>query len=261
MHIHLGDSYYHRASLIHGRDPRVKVAGALLYIFAVGLTPAGAWWAYAAFLALIIATAWMARLSPALAIRRSFLALPFALAALALPFTVPGPPSFEVPVLGWKASQPGLVRFASVLLRSWLAVQAAVLLTATTRFPDLLWALETLRLPRPLAGVIGFTYRYLFIIADEALRLNRARASRAIRRPGRRRPPLGWQARVAGGMVGNLFLRAMERSERVYAAMVARGYDGHMRLWSRHRMQASDWGALGAFAILLFSASSLAYLG
>jgi cobalt/nickel transport system permease protein len=31
--------------------------------------------------------------------------------------------------------------------------------------------------------------------------------------------------RVVGGMVGSLFLRSYERSERVYAAMQARGFD------------------------------------
>ena len=44
-----------------------------------------------------------------------------------------------------------------------------------------------------------------------------------------RRRSLAWRARVAGGMVGSLFLRSYERSERVYAAMAARGYTGEMR--------------------------------
>jgi cobalt/nickel transport system permease protein len=37
---------------------------------------------------------------------------------------------------------------------------------------------------------------------------------------------LRWRARVAGGMAGSLFLRSLERSDRVYAAMLARGYNG-----------------------------------
>jgi cobalt/nickel transport system permease protein len=42
-----------------------------------------------------------------------------------------------------------------------------------------------------------------------------------------------WRAKVLGNMVGSLFLRTYERSERVYAAMQARGYDGEPRfLWA-----------------------------
>ncbi|MFN8419569.1 MAG: energy-coupling factor transporter transmembrane component T [Anaerolineae bacterium] len=40
---------------------------------------------------------------------------------------------------------------------------------------------------------------------------------------------LRWRAQVAGGMIGNLFLRSYERSERVYAAMLSRGYQGQVR--------------------------------
>ncbi|MFN8563911.1 MAG: energy-coupling factor transporter transmembrane component T [Anaerolineae bacterium] len=61
----------------------------------------------------------------------------------------------------------------------------------------------------------------------------RARSARSASLPGRKSggSPL-WRARSAGGMVGSLFLRSYERSERVYAAMLARGYDGRMRVLS-----------------------------
>jgi cobalt/nickel transport system permease protein len=135
-------------------------------------------------------------------------------------------------------------------VRTLLAVQAAVILTATTRFPDLIWALGSLRLPRPLVATIAFMYRYLFVLVDESLRMLRARTSRSAVRRGRRGPSVRWQARVAGGMVGSLFLRSLERSERVYAAMVSRGYDGQLRSLQRFRMTAQDWRALAVLAAL-----------
>jgi cobalt/nickel transport system permease protein len=76
--------------------------------------------------------------------------------------------------------------------------------------------------------IIGFMYRYLFVLADESIRLLRARAARSAHGPGRSGGGLVWRGRVAGGMVGNLMLRAFERSERVYDAMVARGYKGEV---------------------------------
>ena len=157
---------------------------------------------------------------------------------------------FTLPVLGWAVSEPGMVRFVSIAARTWLAVQSAVLLTATTPFPDLLWALGALKVPSALVSVVGLMYRYLFLAGDEALRMMRARQARAAALPGARRPSAWWQARVAGKMVGSLFLRAIERSERVYGAMLARGYDGQSRSLIDFRMSASDWAALGAGLLL-----------
>ncbi len=244
MHINLIDPFQARYSFVHRLDPRVKAVLTLLYVLAVSLTPHGSWAAFAAFLALVLTAAWAAKLGMGFTLRRSFIALPFMLAALAIPFVTPGPTIYEIPGLGWTVSEAGLVRFVTILLRAWLAVQAAILLTATTPFSDLLWGLRSLRLPKALVAVLGFMYRYLFVLVDEALRMIRARAARSPRIAGVPKPTIGWQARVAGSMVGSLFLRALERSERVFAAMASRGYDGEVRALVRFRMLSLDWFVL-----------------
>lgn len=255
MHIDLTDQYRHRPSPLHRVDPRVKIVAVLLYILVLGLTPSGAWLAFAGALALILGASAASRLGFLYAARRAFVALPFVLAALAVPFVTPGATLFSLPWVGWSVTTPGLIRFASILLRTWLAVQGAILLSATTRFHDLLWALGALRVPQPLVSTIGFMYRYLFVLADEALRMMRARSSRSARPEGSSRPPLLWAGRVTGSMVGSLLLRSLERSERVYAAMASRGYGGQIRPLARFRMQPADWAglalALTALAVLL----------
>jgi cobalt/nickel transport system permease protein len=172
---------------------------------------------------------------PLVAVRRSALAFPFLLAAVPLMFTKEGEDLFSVPLFGWTASQEGLEAVLSILAKSWLSVMAAVILTATTPAAELLRAMRTLGLPRLLAATVSFMYRYLFVIGEEALRLMRARDSRSVRLPGQKTgATLGWRAKALGNMVGSLFLRTYERSERVYAAMQARGYDGEPRfVWSR----------------------------
>jgi cobalt/nickel transport system permease protein len=223
------------------------------YILALSLIPEGSWLIFIFFFALILVAVYLADIDFTFTIRRSFIVLPFVLAAVALPFTTPGSSLFKIPGLGWKVTEPGMIRFLSILVRSWLAVQAAILLTATTRFPDLLWALGALRFPQPLVSTIGFMYRYLFVLADEALRMIRARAARSAQVPGRARPPIRWHGRVAGSMVGSLFLRALARSERVYAAMLARGYDGHMRSLIGFRMTNIDWVVFILVILLLIA--------
>jgi cobalt/nickel transport system permease protein len=178
-------------------------------------------------------------------------ALPFALAAISLTFTVPGETLARLGPL--TASVEGSVRFASILIKSWVSVQMAILLTSTTAFPDLLWGMRALRLPPVLVAIVSFMYRYLFVLADEALRLRRARAARAGAGPAGRRPggSLAWRGRVAGGMVGNLTLRAFERSERIHAAMVARGFQGEVRMLETPRAGDQDWNVLVGWVTFL----------
>lgn len=251
MHFDLADQYRPGPSFVHKLDPRVKVVVALAFILAVGLMPIGAWRGYAALLILALGAALASGLGLTFALRRSYVALPFALVALPLLFTVPGEIVYQMPLTGWTITAQGLERFLSLMLRSWIAIQAAILLTAVTAFPDVLWALGALRFPGVLVATIGFMYRYFFVLADEAAHMLRARAARSAELAGRRRPSALWQGRVAGHMVGSLFLRALERSERVHAAMLARGYNGQMPSLARRDMRRVDWLVILAGALLL----------
>lgn len=227
MYPPLQERYQAGDSPLHRLDPRVKVVTALALIAGIVLTPERAWPAYPLLWALLGSLAAMGRLGVWRVARMGGLALPFALAALTLIFTTPGEPVASL--AGLTVTDAGLARFGAILLKSWLAAQAALLLAMTTHFTDLLWALGSLHAPATLVAITGFMYRYLFILKDEAERLLRARAARSGAVAGRKTGgSLVWRAQVAGGMIGNLFLRSYERSERVYAAMLARGYRGQM---------------------------------
>jgi cobalt/nickel transport system permease protein len=261
LHYDLSDQYVQRSSVVHQLDPRVKVVATLLYIFAVGTTPEGVWWAFGIQFGYLLVVILIADLSVLYTVRRSFIAAPFVLAALAVPFTTSGPDLFQIPGLGWTITQTGMIRFGSILLRAWLAVQAAILLSATTRVPEMFWALSALRFPRSLIATIRFMYRYLFVLADEALRMLRARASRSPRIKGSARPSIFWQGRVTGSMVGSLFLRSIERSERIYEAMLSRGYDGQMRSLVHFKMNHLDWVFISFVGLCLGMVQIFAYLG
>jgi cobalt/nickel transport system permease protein len=235
MHVNTFDAYRHGHTPVHALDPRAKVVCALAFILGVVLLPDGAWLGFALSWGLALGVARAAGVGARRLLARSLMAAPFALAAVTVLFTLPG--ETVLALGGWGISDAGLLRFASILLRSWLAVQAAVLLMAVTPFPDLVHALRHLRVPAVLTAVIAFMYRYLFVLADESLRLLRARAARSVGRGGSVR----WRARVAGGMVGQLFLRSLERSDRVYHAMLARGYRGELLTMNPHRMNGTDW--------------------
>ncbi len=250
------DPFRPRASVVHALDPRVKLGLTLAFIVATALTPPGAWPVYIVLCALALAAALLSELGVGYVLARAFLALPFALAALPVLFTTAGTPLLTLPApLALTLTVEGAARFIGIAFKSWLSVQMAVVLVGSTPFPDLLMAMRALRIPRLLAAIIGLMWRYLFVLADEALRLLRARESRSAApfdEPGRRvGGSLLWRARVAGGMVGNLFLRAFDRADRIYAAMLARGYDGEVRALPRPPLRAGQWAVLGAGLAML----------
>lgn len=252
MHFDAFDRYHEKESFMHHLDPRVKVVITVIFIVSNALLPDGAWFAFGLAWLFLLLVNFLSKLGLGYTIKRSLVALPFALIAITVLFSIPGNPVYSFHFFMWNfvISDAGLLRFVSILIRSWLSVQMAILLVATTRFPDLIHALEHLRVPAILTTIIAFLYRYLFVLTDEVFRLIRARESRSAAAPGKR---VGggvlWRAKVAGNMAGQLFLRSYERSDRIYQAMVARGYTGHLYTLNAHEMKSRDY-YVTAFAIV-----------
>lgn len=255
MYTNTFDRYISRASLIHQIDPRLKVVMAVAFILGTVLLPDGAWVGFALSWLFLFSLIWLARLPYSLVFKRSLVIIPFLLAAVTVLLNVPG-----TAVLSWQfgplsliVTDAGLVRFMSIVVRGWLAVQVAILLTAVTSFPDLMHALNHLHVPAVLVSIISFMYRYLFVLADEAARLIRARQARSARLPGTgtHGGSLVWRAKVTGHMVGQLFSRSLERSDRVYNAMLARGYHGRLLTMNPHAMARFDWLAGGTAVFIL----------
>jgi cobalt/nickel transport system permease protein len=163
--------------------------------------------------------------------RTAVIALPFALAAFPLILTVQEQiiASFTIGPLYLTVSAEGFRRFITIMAGSWLSVQVALLLAFTTPFHDLVDALRELHVPRIMVSIISFMYRYLAVLSDEGSRMLRARDARSAAGVGNAGGSIRWRATVTGRMVGSLFLRAYERSERIYAAMQARGFEGEFR--------------------------------
>lgn len=249
-------------SLLHDLEARTKLLATLAFIFAATLTPTGRWEVLGGLAILLAAGVALSRLSPLLVLRRSALALPFVLAAVPLLFTREGDELLTIPVFAWRwtASDAGLEAVLSILLKSWLCVSAAVVLTATTQASDLLRALRGLHAPRIIVATVSFMYRYLFVIGEEAQRLMRARECRSASLGEASGGGIGWRAHVLGNMVGSLFLRSYERAERVYDAMRSRGYDGEMRSLAVTSLRRADYTALAIVAGLLAALETYARL-
>jgi cobalt/nickel transport system permease protein len=232
-HLHLIDHYLKVKSPIHRMDGRIKLIFTLALLLCCALLPAGSWLAYLFIFSILFSLTVIANIGFVYLLKRSALALPFLLAALPLVFQASGE-HFTIMLgnLVVSLSCNGFIRFISLGIKSWLSVIAAILLASTTSFSELLLAFRSLKVPQLLVAVFSLMWRYLFLMVEEVDRLTRARLSRSGKNlfsRTRTGGSLAWRARVTGSMVGSLFIRSLERSERVYQAMLARGYDGEIR--------------------------------
>jgi cobalt/nickel transport system permease protein len=232
------------ASPIHRLDPRAKLI-ALFGITVIAVsTPLQSWPVYAGCAAALVAIAACARVPARLVWRRARVVLPLVLFAAAfVPFVREGGAEYSLGPL--TLSQAGLETFATVAVKATIGTVSAVLLGATTSFPDVLRALEALRVPRAFTLVSAFMYRYLFVIAAEVRRMRSALAARGYS------PRNALQARAIGRVVSALFLRTYARGERVYLAMLARGYRGAMPQLRPLRFGRADTVFVLAVVLLL----------
>ena len=255
MHLLFLDPYRDRQSTIHALDPRVKFIFTLAFVLTMALLPIGAWPVYVLMLTLSLSITVLSELGLTYVLKRSLLAIPFVLAAVPLLFTVPGPALLTIPIgsLSLTITATGLERLLSIMFKSWVSVQVAIVFAAVTPFPDMLLAMRAVKIPRLLVSLFGLMWRYMFVMVDEAIRLLRARASRSGAIEGSKSGgSLVWRAKVTGGMAGNLFIRSIDRGERIYDAMAARGYDGEIRSFPLSPLTSTSWiTLLGGLALLM----------
>jgi cobalt/nickel transport system permease protein len=215
----------------------------LLFVLVVVATPREAFWAFGAYalmLATIIATA---RIPFTFVLKRLLFEVPFVLFAVLLPFIARGE---RVDVLGLSLSVDGLWGAWNILAKATLGLGASLIVAATTTMPEFLHGFEHLRLPRGLTSTASFMVRYTDVVADEMHRMKIARVSRG------HDPRWLWQARAIASSIGALFIRSYERGERVYLAMISRGYAGVIPTMGEIRTTPAMW--LEALAVPVVAA-------
>ena len=165
-------------------------------------------------------------------VRRLAIELPFVAFALFLPLVGQGP---RVDVLGLSLSIEGLWAAWNILVKATIGVMASSLLAATTTMAEFLTGFDRLHVPKAFTSIASFMVRYMDVIADDLRRMRVARTSRGYE--GR----WLWQARAIGQTAGALFIRSYERGERVYLAMLSRGYGGAMPEMGERRADGRAW--------------------
>ncbi|MGV8080874.1 MAG: cobalt ECF transporter T component CbiQ [Syntrophales bacterium] len=143
----------------------------------------------------------------------------------------------------------GWISFAAILVKFLLTVSAALILVAICGFDAVCFGLGKLGMPKILVSQLLFMKRYIHVAADEAGRMVRAHGLRSFHRRG-------MSFRVFGSLCGQLLLRSLDRAQRIYNAMVSRGFSGEIRLLRVRSVRPGDvvfaaaWSAFFLFARL-----------
>lgn len=218
---------------------------AFLFVVAVVATRREAFWAYCLHASILIALTRIAQLPLPFVVRRLVFETPFVLFAVFLPVIGQGD---RIDVLGTSLSVEGLWAAWNIFAKATLGLLTTIILAASTPVGEILHGLEHLRVPRILTAIAGFMIRYADVISGEMLRMKVAREARAYD------PRWLWQARAVAASAGTLFIRSYERGERVYLAMLSRGFTGSLPATAHPRASREQWRAslvLPALATLL----------
>lgn len=151
-----------------------------------------------------------------------------ATAALPLGFLATGAAMLTITVGadGPSFAAEGVLHAAELVARAMAATFCLMFLAMTTPMADLFGGLRRLRVPGELVELALLTYRFVFLIADEAAAMTAAQRAR-LGHSSRRR----W-LRSTAMVIANLLPRALARARRMETGLAARGWQGEMRVLS-----------------------------
>jgi len=231
-------------SMVHRIDPRIRIAAATVYSVIVAVSRHFPTLVTA--LGVSLALVMLAKLPPREVIKRIIIVNMFILLLwLVLPLTFQGPVAFTVGPLN--VYHFGIVMSAQITLKSNAILLVLLALITTMAFSTFGAALNRLRVPDKLVHLLLMTYRYVFVMEQEYQRLIRALQIRGFR-PGTNI----YTYKTYAYVVGMLFVRSSLRADRVYKAMLCRGFKRKFYCLHEFSSGKTEWifcAAMGAVVL------------
>ncbi len=227
------DRFAHVASPLQRWDPRVKLFTLGIFVFSVALIKT-------------LPIALLAFCTAVFILRQSglpydfvassikwiiFFLLPF---FIIMPLSYPGETAFEL--IGLPFAWEGLQIATLIFIKAVAIILTTFSMFGTARFDVSMIALQHLKCPKILIQMLLFTYRYTFVFIEEMRRMQIAMRARGFVMKSNIKT-----MHVMGNFVGTLLVRSFERSERVYKAMLSKGYQGELHSMVRFQSERQDY--------------------
>jgi len=236
--------------LLQKLDPRIKIAAVFPLIVIAAL--ARRLGVIVALFATAVVLALLSRVPLATLAKRVWLGVLTFTGFISFPalFLTPGLAIYTLPLLGWSVTEQGLRAAMYLIMRAETAATFSVLLVLCTPWSFVLKALRVLRLPIVLVVILGMTYRYIFLLLQNAHGMFMSRKSRMVGLLDGRE-----QRRTATASAGVLMSKTIQLSGDVYLAMRSRGFQGEVYVLDEFQTHWFDWAMLAVFisiALLAF---------
>ncbi len=155
-----------------------------------------------------------------------------------------------LPFVGFASLTVLLTSGTDVALVMFVRISCSVILllmlVSSTPFFKMLSAFRALHMPKVMANLILFTYRFIFLFLDEMARMRTARIARGFN--GGRNLFDKRAFKTLGATIGMTFVRANGRATNIYDALLLRGYSGDIHSFDRGRTRPRDLLLVGVFA-------------
>lgn len=158
---------------------------------------------------------------------------------LIIPFTSvqrPGDQLIFFTSLPFALNMRGLELAGTILLKAIAIAMIMDPLFNTAPLAKTVQGLRHLGVPAIICQLVLMAHRYIFVFLHEAKRMHMGMRTRGFRK----RTDFE-TIKVLGHFIGMLIIRSIDRTERVYQAMLARGYTGTFPVATRFQAKISDW--------------------
>lgn len=210
------DRLSYKDTFVHNLDPRVKVLVVILYVITVVSLPKYEVLKLFPFFIFPVVFLTAGDIPFTFLLKRLLIASPFILFVAIFNLFFDRNIAFfffNVPV------SYGVISFVSLFLRFLLTIGMLILLITTTSFSGVCYALKRFWMPELFINQLLFLYRYIFVLTEEAMRMTRAKELKSFGKKGT-------ELRFYISFLGTLLIKTIERAERIYYAMLSRGFKG-----------------------------------
>lgn len=172
---------------------------------------------------------------------------------ITLPVTYPGTPLAQIGPFA--ISEQGVVLASLITLKTNAIVLSFIALLSTSTIASIGYALETLRFPKRLCFLLLFSYRYVFVIHQEYLKLARAAQLRCFV------PKTNTHTyRTVGYLFGMTLVKSWNRASRIHQAMQLRGFNGKLVSLEQQPVTSTDIYFFVAALIITVCMASLNFI-
>ncbi|WP_216828694.1 cobalt ECF transporter T component CbiQ [Alkalihalobacterium elongatum] len=225
-------------------ESRAKLISAIIYIFGVislhTVSFALIAYSFSIFASLVMGISFLTLL------KRYLLIAPFVL-LMTIPLVFGG----GIPL------DPDRIAFALlIILKAVTSMTVLTIILETQSVDQFMNSLAHLKVPSIMITVLLLSYRYVFLFLDDIQKMQLALKTRFFN---------GGisinNLKVYGQLTGALLLKSLDRSEKVFQAMVSRGFNGNLCFGQAHEITRSDLikTGLSFFIIMLIVAVEIVF--